>query len=165
MIVHVFGATSSPSCTSFCLKKMAEDNESKFPAEIVNTARRNFYVDDCLKSVRICQDARTLVSELTVFLSHGGFCLTKWMSNDCQVLASINESERAKSVINLDLDELPVERTLGVQWSRHYEKTFNQVWYLICYKFSVRSSRICGTIYSVSEINSAGIMQEENRLG
>ena len=117
MVVHVFGATSSPSCTSFCLRKTVEDNESEFSAEIVNTVRRNFYVDDCLKSVRTTQDARKLVCELTDLLSRGGFRLTKWTSNDRQVLANIPESERAKSVINLDLDELPVERTLGVQWN------------------------------------------------
>ena len=119
MVVHVFGATSSPSCTSFCLRKTAEDNEREFSAEIVNTVRRNFYVDDCLKSVRTTQVARKLVCELTDLLSRGGFRLTKWTSNDRQVLASIPESERAKSVINLDLDldELPVERTLGVQWN------------------------------------------------
>ena len=117
MIVHVFGATSSPSCTSFCLKKTAEDNESEFLAEIVNTVRRNFHVNDCLKSVRTHQDARTLVSELTDLLSRGGFCLTKWISNGRQVLASNPESESVKSVIDLDLDELPVERMLGVQWN------------------------------------------------
>ena len=32
MIVHVFGATSSPSCTGFCLKKTAEDFKDKIPA-------------------------------------------------------------------------------------------------------------------------------------
>ena len=117
MIVHVFGATSSPSCTSFCLKKTAEDNEGEFSAEVVGTVKRSFYVDDCLKSVRTREDARTLVSELTELLSRRGFHLTKWMSNDREVLASIPHNERTKSVIDLDLDELRVERTLGVQWN------------------------------------------------
>lgn len=51
MIVHVVGATSSPSCTRFCLKKTADDNRSECHAETVHTVRRNFYVDDCLNSV------------------------------------------------------------------------------------------------------------------
>ena len=79
-------------------------------------------MDDCLKSVRTRQGARTLVSELTELLSRGGFHLTKWMSNDREVLASIPQSERAKSVIDLDLDELPVKRTLGVQWNVETDK-------------------------------------------
>lgn len=90
--------------------------------------------------------------------------MTKWMSND----RHIHECERAKSVIDLDLDELPVERTLGVKWNvendefglKVVEETFSQVRYLICCKFSVRSSRIHGTIYPVGKINSAGIMKE-----
>ena len=40
MIVHVFAATSSPSCTSFCLKKTAEDNEGEFSAEVVGTVKK-----------------------------------------------------------------------------------------------------------------------------
>ena len=42
--------------------------------------------------------------------------MTKWMSNSREVLANISEEERAKPSLDLDLDMLPVERTLGVQW-------------------------------------------------
>ena len=117
MLVHVFGATSSPSCTSVCLKKTAEDNKDKFPMDIVQTVNRNFYVDDCLKSMSTSDDARRLVSQLSKLLSMGGFHLTKWVSNDREVLASIPQCERAKSVVNLDLEDLPIERTLGAQWN------------------------------------------------
>lgn len=42
----------------------------------------------------------------------------KWISNSKVVLNSIPEIEKAKEVKNLDLDidGLPIERTLGVQW-------------------------------------------------
>ena len=73
-------------------------------------------MDDYLKSVRTRHDARLLVKMLTELLSRGGFSLTKWMSNDRQVLTSIPPSRRAKSVVNLDLDEMPTEHALGVQW-------------------------------------------------
>ena len=39
------------------------------------------------------------------------------MSNDREVLASITPNERAKSVVNLDLDKMPTEHALGVQWN------------------------------------------------
>ena len=58
MVVHVFGATSSPSCTGFCLLKTAEGNQNEFPAGVVRTVRRNFYVDDCLKSLKTSQEAK-----------------------------------------------------------------------------------------------------------
>lgn len=53
------------------------------------------------------------------FLSRGGFRLTKWPSNDKDVLETIPNYERAPLVLDLDLfkDNLPLERTLGVQWN------------------------------------------------
>lgn len=82
MTGHVSGATSSPSCASFCLLTTAQNNKEAFPSKIMNTVKRNFYVDDCLKSVRTGHNARLLVSMLTELLSRAGFSLRKWMSND-----------------------------------------------------------------------------------
>ena len=56
-----------------------------------------------------------MVKELSELLSRGGFRLTKWISNDRKVLENIPQSERAASVVDLALDEIPVERTLGIQ--------------------------------------------------
>lgn len=122
MVVQVFGATSSPICTGFCLLKTAEDNQNDFLAGIFRIIRRNFYVDDCLKSLKTPQEAKTVVKELTELLSRGGFRLTKWISNDGEVLELIPQSERAASVVDLGLDEIPVERTLGIQWNVGAEK-------------------------------------------
>ena len=117
MTVHLFGATSSPSCTSFCLKRTAEDNRNRFSEEAIKTLERSFYVDDSLKSTRSVDDAISLVSELRSLLQTGGFRLRKWISNSREVLASIPEDERATSVANLCFDEnLPFDRTLGLQW-------------------------------------------------
>ena len=57
MEVHLFGATSTTSCFSFALKKTAEDNNCEFSEEIVKTVKRKFYVDDCLKSVKLAKNA------------------------------------------------------------------------------------------------------------
>ncbi|KAL9984440.1 hypothetical protein ACROYT_G006731 [Oculina patagonica] len=116
VLVHLFGATSSPSCASVSLKKTAADNQVEFDAETVDTVNRNFYVDDCLKSVPSTDKAVRLSGQLRELLSRGGFRLTKWISNDRNVLATVPVSERAASVVDLDLGDLPVERTLGVQW-------------------------------------------------
>ena len=48
MLVHLFGATSSPSCSNFALRRGADDNRGEFSQEAVDTIKRNFYVDDCL---------------------------------------------------------------------------------------------------------------------
>ena len=118
MTVHLFGATSSPSCTAFCLKKAAEDNKHSFSSEAVATVNRNMYVDDCLKSVPNPTEGIKLVDELRTMLQIGGFRLTKWVSNNREVLDSIPASERASSVADLALDDkLPYEKTLGVRWN------------------------------------------------
>lgn len=51
MTVHLFGAVSSPSCACFALRKTAEDNQHSFNFKVMNTVYKNFYVDDCLKSL------------------------------------------------------------------------------------------------------------------
>ncbi|KAK7938715.1 hypothetical protein WMY93_002041 [Mugilogobius chulae] len=118
MVAHLFGATSSPSCASFALRKCAEDNRDHFSLVAVNTLLHHFYVDDCLVSVASESEAVSLCQELSALCARGGFKLTKWVSNHRSVLAAIPHEERAKEVKDLDLDNdaLPVERALGVQW-------------------------------------------------
>lgn len=116
MCVHLFGATSSPSCASYALRRTAQDAAATTSPEATQT--NNFYVDDCLRSVATEKGAVNLVKELTELCARGGFHLTKWVSNSTALLCSIPGDERAAEVKDLDLqqDELPVERALGVQW-------------------------------------------------
>ncbi|XP_068680362.1 uncharacterized protein [Montipora foliosa] len=116
MLVHLFGATSSPSCASFALRQTAEDNKNDFDPVTMETVQRNFYVDDCLKSVETEEKANKLQEELRRLLSRGGFHLTKFMSNSMKVLESVPESERTLSVQNLDFENPTLERALGVRW-------------------------------------------------
>jgi len=51
MLVHIFGAKSSPCCANKALSMTAQDNERKYSPEVIRTVCRNFYVDDVLKSV------------------------------------------------------------------------------------------------------------------
>ena len=59
--MHVFGATSSPSCASFSLIQAAEDNADEFEVTL-ETVKRNFYMDDCIKSVATEKEAIRLFS-------------------------------------------------------------------------------------------------------
>ncbi|KAL3987991.1 21S rRNA GM methyltransferase [Sarotherodon galilaeus] len=118
MVVHIFGATSSPSCASFALRKCAEDNRDPANSQAVDTVLHNFYVDDCLKAVSSEEEAIQLYHTLRAVCQRGGFRLTKWISNSRAVLSAIPEEERASEVKDFDLDQdtLPIERALGVQW-------------------------------------------------
>ena len=118
MTVHLFGGVWSPSCSSYALRRTAHDHQQDYSVDVINTIQNNFYVDDCLKSVASDDRAVQLVQELCELLAKGGFRLTKWVSTSREVLKSIPESERAKDVKCLDLDRenLPIERALGVLW-------------------------------------------------
>ena len=118
MTVHLFGGVWSPSCSSYALRRTALDHQQDYSVDVINTIQNNFYVDDCLKSVASDDRAVQLVQELCELLAKGGFRLTKWVSTSREVLKSIPESEQAKDVKCLDLDRenLPIERALGVLW-------------------------------------------------
>ena len=49
---------------------------------------------------------------------HGGFNLHKFTSNKREVIEAIPTEDRAKGIkeLNLEKDELPIERALGVSW-------------------------------------------------
>ena len=117
MNVHLFGSASSPSCANFALKKTADDNASHFNDQAIETVQRNFYVDDCLKSVREEDEAIKLAKDLRELLALGGLKLTKWLWNSRKVIESLPEWERAAQVKDLDFDKTPIERALGVQWN------------------------------------------------
>ena len=115
MTVHLFGATSSPSCAAFALRRVAQEANT-FGEAAVKAVSDSFYVDDCLMSVKSRNEAIAVATELRDLLATRGFRLRKWVSNDREVLNSIPCSERASSIMDLALDNLPVEHTLGVQW-------------------------------------------------
>ena len=118
MTVHPFGAVSSPSCSNYALRKTASENEADVGTAAAETMRRNFYVDDCLKSVSTKAEAKDLISRLRQTCGKGGFRLTKFICNERDVLETVPEEERSKDVKTLDLnyDDLPIERALGVHW-------------------------------------------------
>ena len=131
MGVHLFGAVSSPSCANFALRKAADDNSQLFDSEAINTVKRNFYVDDCLKSVPGEEEAIRLTDDLRRLLEKGGFNLTKWVSNSRKVIGSLPVSERAGTFKDLHDGQLPVERALGVRWDVERDK--------FCFKIEVKS--------------------------
>ena len=118
MTVHLFGAGSSPGCSNFALKRTAEDGEREFGARAAKALKKNFYVDDALKSVPTEKDAIELIQAVKGMCAKGGFNLTKFVSNSREVMMSVPPEDRAKEIKGLDLsiDKLPIERALGVHW-------------------------------------------------
>ncbi|KAL0149102.1 hypothetical protein M9458_055534 [Cirrhinus mrigala] len=101
MCVHLFGAVSSPSCSNYALRRTAEDNALQYSPDVLSTVKTNFYVDDCLKFTVTEEDAVKLIHGLTSLCKKGGFHLQKAVGLEN---------------MDLDRDQLPVERALGMQW-------------------------------------------------
>ena len=89
MNIHVFGGTSSPSCCNYALKKTALDNKSNYHPDVLLTLKRNFYVDDLLKSVKDVRTAAKLIQDFSKMCSDGGSHLIKFISSKVQVLSII----------------------------------------------------------------------------
>ncbi|CAG2245379.1 unnamed protein product [Mytilus edulis] len=120
MTVHVFGATSSPSCCNYALQYTAEKFKDGFDTKVTDTVTKNMYVDDCLSSV---EKAVSLIKDVTKLCSKGGFNLTKWMTNNETVLESVPEKERSKKTHEWSLsDESGGERALDVYWFVNEDK-------------------------------------------
>lgn len=76
----------------------------KTAVETMQTVLKDFYVDNCLKSIDTESRAVKLVRELTELTSLGGFHLTKWISNRRNVLQIIPVKDRAKGIKALDIN-------------------------------------------------------------
>ena len=118
MTRHLFGAASSPGCANFALRKIATEGEADFGMDVVNFIKRDFYVDEGLKSVSTPQEGVSLINRNIALLKGNGLVWLKFMSNSKEVLQQIPPEARTKGFMNIDIDEdsLPIERTLGIQW-------------------------------------------------
>ena len=79
MTVHLFGATSSPACANFALQTMADEYEAEYGPSVSKFVRRNFYVDDGLKSVDTEEDTVNIIINSIEMFKKGGFRLHKFM--------------------------------------------------------------------------------------
>ena len=116
MLVHVFGATSSPSACGFALRQAAADNEINAPPEVLQTVRSNFYVDDLLKSFENEKEAIRVTQMLRKLLEGCGFHLTKFLSNSERLLSTIPEQDRKVSDCAVEFESPHAERALRVIW-------------------------------------------------
>ncbi|XP_068697544.1 uncharacterized protein [Montipora foliosa] len=112
--VHLFGAASSPACANYGFKKAADDREKEFGKNAADFTRRDFYVDDGLKSVKDVVTAIELIQKTQGMCSKAGLKLHKFSSNQKEVIQAVAPEDRAKGLQDLTRDPLPIERTLGI---------------------------------------------------
>ncbi len=116
MTVHVFGAVCSPTICTFALRQTIIDNPGQFE-DVASKVTECFYVDNYLDSFESSDEAEKSVKELTALLQRGGFRLNQWISSSRKVLRTVPQTELIDPQLDLDLDQLPIERTLGITWN------------------------------------------------
>ena len=116
MCVHIFGKVDSPCCANWALKRTAID-KPKFSLRAIEAVLEHFYMDDYLDSIPDLEAAINVLVEVIQLLKLGGFNLAKFVSNNSEIdRYTHQQSPTAKDLVNLDLDETPIERALGVLW-------------------------------------------------
>ena len=118
MTVHLFGATSSPGCANFALRKTADIYGQELGyARAADFMKSDFYVDDGLTSVATKEEAIQLILTSHELCKKGGFNLHKYICNNKEVLSAVPQELRSESTQSLEVKEQDVvERTLGVEW-------------------------------------------------
>lgn len=101
MAVHLFGAVFSTSCASYALRKPAEDNHAP-RQRLWKESEETFNVGNCLKSLPSEE-----VQALTEICSHWN--LPTGRQKEEHIAKDGKE-------LNLDRDELPLERAPGLKW-------------------------------------------------
>jgi hypothetical protein len=112
MKVHIFGSVCSPAVCAYVLHRAAEDADAEDAPFAVQEVENQFYVDNWITSFNTEEEAIAGAAKLTRALAKGGFELAQWGSSSRSVLASL--PGQCISALNVDLDGLPTERTLGM---------------------------------------------------
>ena len=148
MCTHVFGGTSSPSCSNFALKKTAIDNEKKSGEMAAATLKKKFYVDDLLKSVENGDEACQLIADAINMCAKGGFNLTKFTSNKKEVLVKIPKEKRRKGVKNEDLMKGYIlgKKALDIRWNVDEDALMSEI------KTIQKLSTRCGLLSTLNSI-------------
>lgn len=113
MKVHIFGSVCSPAVCAYVLHRAAvEDADAEDAPFAVQEVEIQFYVDNWITSFHTKEEAITGAAKLTRALAKGGFELAQWGSSSRFVLAAL--PGQSILALNVDLDGLPTERTLGM---------------------------------------------------
>lgn len=121
MTVHVFGNSPSPAVATYGMRKAAEHGEAEHGTAAKHFVFRNFYVDDGLASVAKEVEAINLMQKTKALLAESNLRLHKIASNSLKVMEAFPVEERASNFKDLDLeiDSLPLQRSLGLSWELH----------------------------------------------
>ena len=114
---HIFGCTSSPAVANYALKFWASKYKTAEYRDAQRYISQSFYVDDGLYSSRTTEKASDILEKSRSMLDKIHVRLHKIISNSREVLNHFPPSEVAMQIEDHDLQQVPIQRTLGVAWN------------------------------------------------
>ena len=91
MSVHIFGKIDSPCIANWVVNKTTKDQTKSYTERAIESILEQFYIDDFLDAFSIQIEAINICKEISKILKKGGFHLTKFLSNDREILKSLSQ--------------------------------------------------------------------------
>ena len=113
MRVHIFGGVWCSCIATYALRRTLEDQEVTDPF-IRKVIEDSFYVDDCLQSADDISKLQRVLVDVKQVLRLGGFNLTKFISNNENLVEEIPLEDRAKEV--KEFNAQVHSKALGIKW-------------------------------------------------
>lgn len=125
LLTVVYGQASSPYLSLRVLQHLAETYQEKYPLAAY-AILNHFFVDDCVSGASTIEEAQNLKQQLIAIFEEGKFELSKWCSNNPELLSEF-KSEQLEPLVSFD-NSLTGIKVLGLiynptQDSFHYKIT------------------------------------------
>ena len=120
MNVQLLGKNDSPN---FAFKKAAADKKDIIHPSVVTSIDQDFYLGDFLKSDNSKQDLTRIIKTVILILKESGFRLTKFVSNNLDILNQLPETEILnKKAIAQQSDQKSTHKALCISWKVKYNE-------------------------------------------
>ena len=121
-MVHVFGKAESLCCANWTLKRTALVQKESVSKNVIDAFLHKVYINNYLDSFNDLKTAASTILSVSTLLKDGAFHLRKWTSNSIDILNTLPKDDISPKITNLDLANLPIERTLGIVQDPKYDQ-------------------------------------------
>ena len=100
-------------------KRTAKDQTKSYSKRAIESILKHSHRDDFLDLFPSQTEAINTCELISEILKQGRFHLTKFVSNDSEILTPLPQDDLSANCqpVNLDLNKIPLERALGILWN------------------------------------------------
>lgn len=145
LLVHLFGGVASQYCSiSALIHCLRTRSPEEWTPEFIEKMVRSFYSDDHLRSFETKEEAVNVLTQLVQTLKEGGFTLAKFVSNEAEVVCTLNPELQSQPKVAIEDKSGQESSALGIDWDPKSDT--------LSYRYCERPSK--GPEYSKREVLS-----------